>query len=749
MPERVADSPDRPSNAVVALRHLAADPFVRIQVVLFAATALAYFLPIFSPDQLEWYSKRWFCVPFLLPPVGATLNAWRQTRGTGEHRFWLPILVACLGWLAALVAYGLIPETSWTPAWDAAINSLYLGYYIPMLLAFAHRPWEVDTDGGLRGERRLRAIGIGVFAIAWTLYAVVAPTLAASTADKRLVLGSLAFLVIDLAIVTRIVIVWRAAPSARWRWICGGFGVATLLLTATDFLNVGLSRGWLDWDPPSLTDLFWAIPGMALSAAIALRTLPVPDVIRPASTGLEQELRPIRVGIYLVLGGVSFPLIHNLLIILNLVPEADTRLQTAQLATSMAGLMALSGLAILAYRILEKQRTKMLHDRRALEAQFLQAQKMEAVGRLAGGVAHDFNNLLTAISGYTEFVLDSLPPDDVNRASLEQVQSAADRAAALTRQLLTFSRREIQKPERIDVNVVITNVENMLQRLIGEAFVIETDLDPSVGPVLADPTQIEQVLMNLTVNSRDAMPQGGGIVIATSERELGGDEAAAAGLHPGTYVQVSVTDTGVGIPSDILPYVFEPFFTTKSRDKGTGLGLATVYGIVSQVGGAVGIDSQPGDGTTVTVCLPRASGEATLASAPSTESAQAHGRGETVLVAEDEPAVLALTRNLLERGGYKVMAASNGADALAAATRHDGRIDLLLTDLIMPGMSGRVLAERLTADRPGLRVLFMTGYTDDVAVRHGLQDGTFSVLQKPFTQASLGSTVRAALDAPV
>ncbi|MDB5306617.1 MAG: Blue-light-activated protein [Gemmataceae bacterium] len=383
-----------------------------------------------------------------------------------------------------------------------------------------------------------------------------------------------------------------------------------------------------------------------------------------------------------------------------------------------------------------------------LEDQFRQAQKMDAFGQLAGGVAHDFNNLLTIINGYSDLLLGSLPPGDPNRELLAEIHKAGERSAGLTRQLLAFSRQQVLAPRVLDLNAVVADTASMLRRMIGEDVTLSTAPAPTLWPVMADPGQVEQILLNLAVNARDAMPTGGKLTIETRNIEL--DETYAAShpdARPGPHVLLSVSDTGHGMTPEVRAKIFEPFFTTKAPGKGTGLGLATVYGIVRQSGGYVAVDSEGGRGTTFKVYLPRTD---QAAGGSKTHSAlRIPPRGtETVLLVEDEDAVRALIRHILRQAGYTVLEAAGGDEALRVAAGHAGTVHLLVTDVVMPGLGGRVAAERLTERHPGLRVLFVSGYTNDAVVRHGVLHDKVNFLQKPFTPAGLAQKVREVLDAP-
>ena len=388
-------------------------------------------------------------------------------------------------------------------------------------------------------------------------------------------------------------------------------------------------------------------------------------------------------------------------------------------------------------------------ERRSLENQLLQSQKIETVGRLAGGIAHDFNNILTAVLGYSEMLLGELGPDDVRRLEVDEIRKAAARAAELTRQLLAFSRKQILQPVTVDLNACLTGVSSLLRRLLGEDVSIALSLDPRTSLVTVDPGQIEQVVINLAVNARDAMPHGGLLTIATRDIEL--DDAFAQahiGAKAGPHVMLAVSDTGTGMPPDVVAKIFEPFFTTKGHEKGTGLGLATVYGIVKQSGGTIWVESEVNRGSTFTVYLPRSCEPVPAAVSDSGwRTVDTRHGGETILLVEDDPGVRALTHTVLMRLGYRVLSAARGDEALAVAQQVPERIHLLLTDVVMPQMSGRELALRLGDLRPDVSVLYMSGYTDDAIVHHGVLDEETAFLQKPFTRESLASAIRTVLDA--
>jgi two-component system, cell cycle sensor histidine kinase and response regulator CckA len=387
-------------------------------------------------------------------------------------------------------------------------------------------------------------------------------------------------------------------------------------------------------------------------------------------------------------------------------------------------------------------------ERRVLERQLRMAAKMEAVGRLSGGIAHDFNNLLGVIIGYSQVLGRKLGKDSPLAEHAEEVERAAQRAVSLTRQLLAFSRQQILTPAVLDLNTLVCDMEKMLPRLIGEDITVSLRLEPELGRVKADHGQIEQVVMNLAVNARDAMPEGGRLVIETGNAEL--DEAYARqhpGARPGRYVKLTVTDSGIGMNRETLAHIFEPFFTTKEVGKGTGLGLATVYGVVKQSGGYIWVDSELGQGSSFQIFLPCIEERVapTVAITPVPENLVGT---ETVLLVEDAEALKKLTRSFLVEHGFQVLVASNGDEAIQVARNHRGRIQLLVTDVVMPGMNGRILAEHLRPLHRGLRVLYISGYTDSFIAGHGvLEEGTH-LLHKPFTEETLIRKVREVLDAP-
>ena len=389
--------------------------------------------------------------------------------------------------------------------------------------------------------------------------------------------------------------------------------------------------------------------------------------------------------------------------------------------------------------------TEQIASRKLLEEQLLQSQKMEAIGQLAGGVAHDFNNLLTVISGYTDLMLMRDGLDASLRGHLGEVKRAGDQAARLTRQLLAFSRRQVMAPRVLDLNGVTASMDNMLRRLIGEDIDLVTVMDENLGRVKADPGQIESVIMNLALNAKDAMPDGGKLTLETANVEL--DESFAAthvGVRAGPHVMISMSDTGCGMTAEVQSHIFEPFFTTKERGRGTGLGLSTVYGIVKQSGGSIWVYSEVGCGTTFKVYLPRVDEDAEAVEA---QAVQPHSKGtETVLLVEDEESLRSMVRSVLESAGYEVLEAGGGSEAVSLCISHDRPIHLLLTDVVMPQMSGKEVSDRVIDAHPETKVLYMSGYTDKGIVHNGVLESGAAFLQKPFTPTALTRKIREVLD---
>jgi len=538
-------------------------------------------------------------------------------------------------------------------------------------------------------------------------------------------------------LVTPLLLTWGGAPQTRSsasRRVEAGLLFVSLLVaswvgfggrlpgTEAQYPLAFLPIPWLVWAA------FRFGPRGAASAAILTSAVAVWHTVHGAGPFVQSSVNESLLLLQAFVGIVAVTILTMAAAV------AERRDAEARLRTAHDGLEA---------RV--EERTRELVQ---VNEQLRQAQKMEAIGRLAGGVAHDFNNLLSVVAGRSQLLLLHLAPHDPNRRDVELIQKSAERAAKLTRQLLAFSRKQVLAPKVVDLSAVVTAVEPFLRRLLGEDIELAVSSHEGLGRVRADPGQIEQVVLNLAINARDAMPRGGRLTIETTNVEL--DETYArhrAEVRPGPHVMLAVTDTGVGMDAATLARLFEPFFTTKEPGTGTGLGLATVYGIVKQSGGHVAVSSEAGHGATFKVYLPRI--ETALEAGKGAPAAMPAARGsETVLLVEDEPDVRELAEDVLKTWGYTVLKAGDPVEALGLARRHDGPIHLLMTDLIMPGMDGRGLADRLLVDRPAMKLLFVSGYADALIIHHEGLDAGAPFLQKPFTPDALVRRVRDVLDKP-
>jgi signal transduction histidine kinase len=514
----------------------------------------------------------------------------------------------------------------------------------------------------------------------------------------------------------------RKRRDLSFSWIFVAFGAFILACGTTHLMSV-----WTIWNPTYRLDgvikAITAVASVATAVALvqlvpALVSLPSPAQLQSINANLANEIEERRAAE-------------------EKVRQANTELERRVAARTEELTEANRRLSAVNRDLLQE-----IEERRSLQEQLIQAQKMEAIGRLAGGVAHDFNNLLTVILGFSDLVLAGAGPESPAHSQIEQIRSAAERAASLTHQLLAFSRKQMLQPKVLNLNTIVLEIEKMLRRLLGDDVELTTVMDRRLAQVKADPTQIEQVIMNLAVNARDAMPDGGRLTIETANVDLSEEYCREhVEVQPGPHVMLAMTDTGQGMDAETKAQIFEPFFTTKERGKGTGLGLSTVFGIVKQSGGSIWVYSEPGRGTTFKVFLPRV--DEAVSAALKIEAPDARGT-ETILVVEDDEKVRGLVRTVLSARGYTVFEAGNANEALLFESRYTGPIHLLLTDLVLPQVSGRELSEKLLSLHPGLKVLFMSGYTE----KGGALSPDVAFIQKPFTPEMLGRKVREVLDSP-
>jgi len=545
--------------------------------------------------------------------------------------------------------------------------------------------------------------------------------------------------------------VWRTAPSAEKPSPRNDFnGVLALVLDLNRLVEVYLG--------PALTDLAddELVVGLA-TPDFGLRLGPGRQGVVPASgdSHNHQEAQGTS-----ILDDENGPRLHawSKLTVANeswLVASSlrYTRV-TAQVRRGPVGQSLLTAALLVAVPVvgwlLIRRERRVVDEQRRLERQVAESQKMEAIGKLAGGVAHDFNNMLTAILGYASLIMEDAPANSPIRDQAGQIRGAAERAAALTQKLLAFSRRQVLQTNQFDFRIMLENLLLLIRRVIGEQITVTSQAEPGLWPVLADPAQVEQSIVNLAINARDAMPDGGTLqIVARNAPRPDGERRPDGDVRPGDYVQITVSDTGTGMDDTTRARMFEPFFTTKGHGKGTGLGLSTVYGFVRQCGGYIGVTSAPGLGTSIELLLPRAPDVVSLTPTPTPTPVRvvAGGPKETVLVVEDEDAVRQLAVESLARGGYVVIKAASGEEALRVADAFDGTIHLLLSDVVMPGMKGPELAARLRAARPSIRVVLMSGYAADVVTKADLKEAT--LLSKPFSPGVLTSAVRKVLDQPL
>jgi signal transduction histidine kinase/CheY-like chemotaxis protein len=689
-------------------------PIWKAALFLCAAGSLAYYLPFIPPELRE--AGYLGAEVAAIAAVFAAVFIVRPSRRVA----WLCIVVGMVLWTAGDAIWDWLKFVENASPSPSAADAFYLVEY-PALIAGVTLIVRGRPDRATFVDAAILTIGMGV--LLWEL--TVQPYLRDSSLSTTELLVDVAYPFADMvmiAVVARLALsVGLATPAMRLL----AAGLVLTLVTDIGYLLISVMD--LPWDPMP-TD--FAAPA-AMFLWVAAIWHPSSRVDHTVSSQDWLTRRALRLGL---LGLAAL-----------LIPAA---IAIDALAGNYASLPTTLGAWIVLVVLIVVRIEDILAQTMRLEGQLRQAQKMEAIGQLAGGVAHDFNNLLTAISGYAELLQSGLDRSDPKYGDAAEILKASDRAAALTRQLLAFGRRQMLQPQVLDLNEAVHATTTMTERLIGAHVQLNLRLSPEAGLVRVDPGQLAQVLMNLTLNARDAMPDGGCLTIETGRAIVTGRQSKEfGGLRPGVLAVLTVRDTGVGMDSETAGHLFEPFFTTKPVGKGTGLGLATVYGIIRQSEGAIVVESKPGAGSTFRVYLPQiqAPGQDARPFALSTGTLDG---GETILVVEDEQSVLRLASSILGRRGYHVLEAGSPEEAEEIVAGLPGRIDLLITDVIMPGRNGADLAERIGARRPDIKVLFMSGYTEDVIDHHGVLDAGRAFIQKPFSHEGFLIKVREVIDTP-
>jgi len=742
-------TPDRParSDPAAPTPHtiwttLRGDHVLRIAAVVVALLLVPYAVPLLPRERLGALSEDYFDIILIGLTLVALLYRLGQVAHTEERRFWRHLAVGLGFWLAVRVFYVALPDIRATMPAAIVADVLYLMFYVSVVLATETKPhlpsgWS-SADPGFR----LRSAGSVTLAAGLLVYFVLVPSNVNPEAYDSWLPSLYMYLALDAYLVNRFAFLALRADRGRWRVLYGVLGVTATLWGLTDLIECLSFADQLQIEPGTAIDLLWWLPFGSIMLAARLRDHPFSETAGGAAGAPPAQLRPVWSP--LLLSAFGLPIMHLGCYAFGLLDEESRATREVVVVTS---LIALGALAVVHQRLLERRTRTLESDLHAAHERLEQTQRLEALGRLAGGVAHDFNNLLTAIIGHSELLLDQLDGQPELRMEVEQVKQAGDRAAALTRQLLAFSRRQVLQPKTLDLNVTVADTDRMLRRLIREDIDLVLRQDPELGSVRADPGQIQQVLVNLAVNAGDAMPGGGRLTVTTANVDLADEGHPAGGeMAAGAYVTLTVSDTGHGMTPETQARIFEPFFTTKESGRGTGLGLSTVYGIIQQSGGDILVDSRAGGGTTFTVYLPRVDARPDRPEAAPAPVADTHG-SETILLVEDEEVVRRLARHILEAQGYEVMEATEGVAAIGLSQRHTGPIHLLLTDVVMPGMNGRELARQVARLRPDMRILYMSGHVDN-PIGDGYAPGTGTdFLQKPFSPASLVTKVRRTLDA--
>ena len=710
--------------------------------LVLAAYLVVYLAPVLSPAGMELFATHAGETALLALAVVVLFSGARSVGHLEERRFWLFLALGFSCWTAGALVRLLWRDPShdlWAPL---AVASLYLLSYLACVLAVDQRP-HLESGWSRRDPTyAFSTLGSLLFVFALVVYLFILPSGSASGSFPRLVTTRYLFIALDGLLLLRFGQLALVCRDGAWRRTYVLLASASAFWTVTDSINLLIEKALIVLPIGSVWDWLWYAPPVLVILARRMReNAPRRRDTQPSFPAAADDASRTDATILLLIYAFLFPAVHLGLNTLRVVPEPNRELREALVLVSLT---AFVGLAVGQYRMLEKRNRDLRNTITVLATneQMQQAQKMEAIGRLAGGVAHDFNNLLTVIRGHTELLLESHGKDRATHRNLEEINSASERAGWLTGQLLAFSRSQVLRPRAVHVNRVVSEATTMLRRLLGERVALEAALDPDIGPILVDPGQFLQVLLNLAVNARDAMPRGGVLAFRTSECWLRpGDPDLPPDAEPGRYVVLSARDDGEGIDENTQARIFEPFFTTKQG--GTGLGLATVYGIVRQSGGFVRVISEPGRGAVFVLFFPR------VEEPPALEPESLSRQGipvptlRRVLLAEDDATVRLTVRQMLEASGYEVVDVENGEVALAAFEAEGGRFDVLVSDVVMTGLSGRDLARTLRERRSDLRVLFISGYARDeheAGIRVGDDD---AFLQKPFSLRSLQESLAA------
>jgi signal transduction histidine kinase len=588
------------------LTFLARDGFVRAFGVVFALELVGYLIPVGTRAFREEFGRVWFQLPFAALVAPAAMIGLHRIADHEERRFWRAIAASGAVWCAASFAYAIVPPAESFTWGRLVLDALYLGGYLPLLAAVEWRPHRGVPPVRWDPDRWTHLISASCVAVGWFAYFVALPAWLDTQFYGSSVPTYLMFIALDLTLVALYFFVGRRCQVPRWRVLYWAVGAGCLVVGLADTLDLLVEAGLLGWTNGEPTDLFWTAPAFALVVAIRIRHAPLASTapVEPGSSGFALAERT-RSGAMVLGSALSFPLIH--LWLQPLLPPTSADLRRAQGMVVLAMLGLLGALAVVTYRLLGIRHRALAEMHQNVLQRLHEAQRLEAVGRLAGGVAHDFNNILTGIVGYNDMALHSLPDGDPNRPALEQIAAAASRASDLTQQLLALSRRQILKPEILNLNAVVGRLEAVLARVIGEDIRLITSLDPDAHDVVADPSQVQTIILTLAANARDAMPTGGTVEIGTANVGPGHDKWSDDSRRAaGEFVALSVRDTGPEIPLASQVHIFEPFFSEGVKGRGSGLSLAAVYGIVTQSGGTIDVRSEPGAGATFVVRLPRA-----------------------------------------------------------------------------------------------------------------------------------------------